>query len=155
VGALKDRPARRIDRAASKVVVSTQHRRKRSRRDRPGRRAKQVEKGDDERIHLHLSGSYELNLGNDRFLRGEGSTTIELDRAAAEKLRIGIGQRLQGAAPAGKDFLKAVGAMPATLQSTSEILKRLSDPETQKALRQVEQLLRLLPQTPDKRESER
>jgi hypothetical protein len=88
-----------------------------------------------------------LNLGNDRFVRGEGSTTIELDRAAAEKLRIGIGQMLHGAAPAGKDFLKAVAALPATLKSTSEILKRLSDPETQKALRQVEQLLRLLPQS--------
>ena len=155
VGARKNRPARRIARASSEDVVSTERRRKRSRRDGPSRRARQVGKGDDARIHLHLSGSYELNLGNDRFVRGEGSTTIELDRAAAEKLRIGIGQRLHGAAPAGKDFLKAVGAMPATLKSTSEILKSLSDPETQKALRQVEQLLRLLPQSPDKPESGR
>jgi hypothetical protein len=30
----------------------------------------------------------------------------------------------------------------------SEILKALSDPETQEALRQVEQLLRFLPQSP-------
>ena len=151
----RNRSARRIARASSKGVVSKERRRKRSRRDRPGQRAKQVGKGDDARIHLHLSGSYELNLGNDRFMRGEGSTTIELDQAAAEILRIGIGQKLFGAAPAGKDFLEAVRAMPATLKSTSEILKSLSDPETQKALRQVEQLMQLLPQSPDKPESGR
>lgn len=146
-GARKKRSARRSARASSEGVAATERRRKRSRREGPGRRAKQAEKGDATGIHLYVSGSYELNLGNDRVVRGEGSTTFQLDRAAAEKLRIGIEQRVHGATPAGKDFLKAVGAMPATLKSTSEILKTLSDPETQKALRQVEELLRLLPQS--------
>jgi hypothetical protein len=146
-GARKNRPAHRIARASSEDVVSTERRRNRSRRARPGRRARQVEKGDDARIHLHLSGSYELNLGNDRFARGEGSTTIRLDRAVAERLRIGIGQRLQGAGEDRKEFLNAVGTIPATLDSISEILKALSDPKTQEALRQVEQLLQLLPQS--------
>jgi hypothetical protein len=136
-----NRPARRIARASSEDVASTERRRKRSPRNAVGRRARQVEKGDDGHIHLHLSGSFELNLGKERFMHGEGSTTIELDRDAVEKLRIGMAQSLHGA---GKDVLKAVEALPGTLQSTSEILSSLSDPETQKALRQIEQLLRLL-----------
>ncbi|WP_345324492.1 hypothetical protein [Novipirellula rosea] len=94
-----------------------------------------------------MSGSYELHLGNDRFVRGEGSTTIKIDRATAEKLRIGIVQSLHEATPASNDLLKAVASLPASLNSTSEILKSLSDPETQKTLRQVEQLLRMIPQS--------
>tara|TARA_R110002073_G_scaffold73085_17_gene178861 strand:+ start:9501 stop:10145 length:645 start_codon:yes stop_codon:yes gene_type:complete len=143
----KDRKARRLARSASEHGVSTERRRKRSSRNGPDRLARQVKKGNDEPIQLHLSGSYELNLGNDRFVRGEGSTTIKIDRATAEKLRIGIVQSLHEATPASNDLLKAVASLPASLNSTSEILKSLSDPETQKTLRQVEQLLRMIPQS--------
>lgn len=149
----RNRPARRKTHATSEDVVLKKRRRKRPRRERPGQRVEQVGQGDDARIHLRLSGSFELNLGNGRFIRGEGRTTIELDQAAAKMLRLGLGQKLLDAAPAGKDLLKAVGAMPETLKSTSEILKSLSNPDTQRALRQVEQLMQLLPQSPDKPES--
>ena len=68
-----------------------------------------------------------------------GRPQIECLRALEEKLHEG--------APAGKEILKAVGALPATMKSLSEILTALSDPETQQALRRAEQLLRLLPQS--------
>ncbi len=143
----KDRKARRIARSAFEHGGATERRRKRLSRKGQDRLARKVENGDNTPIHLHLSGSYELNLGNDRFVRGEGSTTIKIDRATAEKLRIGITQSLHEAAPAGNDLLKAVASLPASLHSTSEILKSLSDPETQETLRQVEQLLRMIPQS--------
>ena len=65
VGARKNRQARRIARASSEDVVSTERRRKGSRRDGPGRRARQVGKGDDARIHLHLRARSRINY---RFL---------------------------------------------------------------------------------------
>ena len=50
--------------------------------------------------------------------RGDGSTTIELDRAATEKLRTVIGQRLDETAPVVNELLEA----PSMDEPKAEIL---------------------------------
>ena len=94
---------------------------------------------------LQLNGSFSLELGGTNVIHGEGSTTIELDRAAVEKLAEGMEQNLNKAVPALSDWLQIIETLPQTLESTSQILNRLTDPKTQQQLQQVEQLLRLLP----------
>lgn len=94
---------------------------------------------------LQLNGSFSLELGGTNVVHGEGSTTIELDRATMEKLAEGMEQNLNKAVPALSDWLQVIEALPQTLESTSQILNRLTDPKTQQQLQQVEQLLRLLP----------
>jgi hypothetical protein len=144
-GKKKSRRARRILRASADDLESAEGRRKRSSRNGRGRRAnrdnKRSKPAQNATIRLHLSGSFESDLGNDRVVRGEGSTTLELDRAATEILRTALGARLNETAPVVRDLLKGIAALPATLESTSEILRSLADPETQDNLRQVEQLL--------------
>jgi hypothetical protein len=150
-GSRNRRRARRAVRTTADGVASSERQRKRSprheRRRRGGRERERSQSAEGSPVHLHVSGSYELNLGNDRVIRGEGSTTIHLDRATADKLHTVVRQRLDRAAPAGKDLLKVLASLPKTLESTSEILKSLSDPKTQESLRQVEQLLQLLPRS--------
>lgn len=95
---------------------------------------------------LQLNGSFSLELGGTNVVHGEGSTTIELDRATVEKLAEGMEQNLDKAVPVLSNWLQIIEALPQTLESTSQILNRLTDPKTQQQLQQVEQLLRLLPQ---------
>ncbi len=145
------RGARRAGRAVSDVTPEQRKTKRSSRqgRDRVGRRAKQrPNKTEQAPIRLHLNGSFELNLGNERGVRGEGTTIIELDQATTEQLRSVIGKKLGQAGPIAKDLLKVAAQLPQTLQSTAEILKLIADPDTQQNLRQVEQLLRLLQQYP-------
>ena len=97
---------------------------------------------------LHLDGLFELNLGENRIVRGEGSTTIKLDQADVEKLRAIMDEKLDETTPMVSELLSVIQGLPETLRTTSEILSRLSDPETQSNLRQVEQLLRLMQKTP-------
>jgi hypothetical protein len=155
----KSRRARRILRASADNLEPAERRRKRSSRNGRGRRANRDKKrwkpAENAPIRLHLSGSFEWNLGSDRVVRGEGSITLELDRAATEKLRTALVERLNETAPVVRDLLKGIAALPATLESTSESLKSLADPETQNNLRQVEQLLRLLRQSPAKPDSDK
>jgi hypothetical protein len=96
---------------------------------------------------LHVQGSYELDLGFGNVIRGEGSTTVQLDRASAEKLRADSVRKLGEAAPVAKDLLRVIVTLPETVERTAEILKILSDPETQQSMRQVEQVLRLIPRS--------
>jgi hypothetical protein len=150
-GSRNRRRARRAVRTTADGVASSERQRKRSprheRRRRGGRERERSQSEEGSPVHLHVSGSYELNLGKDSVIRGEGSTTIHLDQAAADKLHTVVRQGLDRAAPAGKDLLKVLLALPQTLESTSKILKSLSDPKTQESLRQVEQLLQLLPRS--------
>ncbi len=99
---------------------------------------------------LYLSGSFALNMGGKVISQGEGNVTLELDQATAEQLEEIIGKQMDQVVPLTKDFLQAIVTLPETIRSTSEILKRLSEPDTQRNLQQVEQLLQLFSQLPDR-----
>ncbi len=124
-------------------------RKRNARPDRPARPAQTAEQAPQatEPVYgrLQLNGSFSLELGGTNVVHGEGSTTIELDRATVEKLAEGMEQNLNKALPALSDWLQVIETLPQTLESTSQILNRLTDPKTQQQLQQVEQLLRLLP----------
>ena len=146
----KVRGSRRAGRAVSDATPERRKAKRSSRggRSRADRRSKQrPNKAEQAPIRLHLNGSFELNLGNDRGVRGEGTTIIELDQATTQRLRSLIGKQLEQAGPLAKDLLTVAAQLPQTLHSTAEILKLIADPDTQQNLRQVEQLLRLLQQS--------
>ncbi len=111
------------------------------------RNASQTENVDAEQISLHVRGSFEIRAGEHPFMRGQGSTTIQLNPLMAEKLSLIIGQQMQTAETDGESVLAMLQSLSKTLESTSEILKSLSDPKTQEALRQTQQLLELLPKS--------
>ncbi|KAA5547101.1 hypothetical protein FYK55_01405 [Roseiconus nitratireducens] len=94
-------------------------------------------------VRLKVQGSYEFSVDGVGVARGEGTTTIEFDRAFVD----GVGREIQDSKHVVEDFIRTVVSLPATIESTNETLRMLSDPETQKALRQVEALLRLMPRT--------
>ncbi|QEG39190.1 hypothetical protein [Roseimaritima ulvae] len=145
--------------AEPSVAESSKHkkrRRQRAARKRNGRPARSARPAQaEEQVphpsepvygRLQLIGSFSLELGGTNVVHGEGSMTIELDRATVEKLAEGMEQNLDKAVPVLSNWLQIIEALPQTLESTSQILKRLADPQAQQQLRQVEQMLRLLPQ---------
>ncbi|WP_146522710.1 hypothetical protein [Stieleria varia] len=93
---------------------------------------------------LHLDGSFELILGDNSSLRGEGRITIDVDQNDLQKLNSMVVDHVDWFTPIAHDTLDAVAALPKTIESTREILTLLSDPETQKNLRHAEQVLGLL-----------
>lgn len=101
----------------------------------------------DSKVRLELSGNFDLALGSDIKFQGEGSITLELDQAAAERLGVRMIEQVDRAAPLAKELNEFATGLFEALNSTSHILTSLSSPETQQNLRQVEQLLRLLEQT--------
>jgi hypothetical protein len=143
------RRARRSARRSADKSALTQPRKKRASRNGRGgadRRAqKRLAAGNDAASLVHLNGSFQVNLGHGLGVHGEGSTTVHLDPATHARLRKVIANN---STPAAKEMLQIVARLPETLQSTSEILKILSDPDTQENLRQVEQVLRLLQYSP-------
>jgi hypothetical protein len=104
-------------------------------------------KRDQDQIRVHVQGSFEIQLGEDRVARGQGSVTIEVDSNAVELLGSKVQRMLREYGPSGEEMFSAIAALPGMLKSTSEILNSLSEPETQNALRRVEKLMSLLPQS--------
>ncbi|MDV6028934.1 MAG: hypothetical protein F9B45_02255 [Phycisphaera sp. RhM] len=97
-------------------------------------------------IRLQLDGSFELDLGFGNAIRGKGNISIELDRATAERLGADALGQLDESASVASDLVQTLKTVPEMVQQTAEILKLLSNPETQQNLRQVEQVLRLFSQ---------
>jgi len=126
-----------------------EHQGKRMPRERQARRAKRDEHkppfDENAPIRLQLNGSFELDLGSGNVMRSEGNAAIELDRATAVRLHAESVRQMGHLATDAKNLLQVLATLPETMEKTTEILKLLSDPETQANLRQVEQLLRLLP----------
>ncbi|WP_182865697.1 hypothetical protein [Stieleria mannarensis] len=119
---------------------------KRGRRKRHGKRPKQATTAPAETpIRLQLDGAFQLDLGFGSTIHGKGSITVQLDRATAERLGDESAERLDEGASVADEFLGVVTRMPEMLRQTAAILELLSKPETQENLRQVEQVLRLLP----------
>ncbi|WP_145391819.1 hypothetical protein [Stieleria neptunia] len=133
--AATDRPKKRTGRRNKRV----------SRERKPDRAKPPNPSADDAPIRLQLNGSFELNLGSGNVIRGDGNITMELDRATAERLGAESSERLDDGAEVATEFLQMVTKLPQMLEQTAEILELLSRPETQQNLRQVEQVLRLLP----------
>lgn len=132
------------------VTVQKQSRRpsgKRSRKRTPKAR-KPVQSAEDATIRLHLTGSFELDFGYGILVRGEGNTTTEINHATAAKLGVLVGDWVHDSKPVIQDFLKLIGRMPDTLESTASILRSLADPQAQENLRQVEQVLKLIRPSP-------
>ncbi|QDT07767.1 hypothetical protein K227x_61950 [Rubripirellula lacrimiformis] len=99
-------------------------------------------------VRIKVQGSYEVCMGSVGVVRGEGTTTLELDGAQLERLFHGLEDWVGGSKLGRRDIVDSFISLPSTIRSTNETLKMLSDPETQEALRQVESLLRLLPRAP-------
>jgi len=100
-----------------------------------------------EPIRLDVRGSFEISFGDRSMMRGQGSTTIQLDAATAKSLERMIGLRVETEGRDGESLWGMLQTLSKTLESTSEILRSLSDPKTQEALRQTQQLLELLPKS--------
>jgi hypothetical protein len=113
-------------------------------RDR-GESATQRQVINDGVIRIKVQGSYEVSISGFGVVKGEGTTTLELDGPKVERLTHEIEDLFRGSQPVGQDIVNAIVSLPSTIRSTNETLKMLSDPKTQEALRQVESLLRLLP----------
>ncbi|QDS95180.1 hypothetical protein FF011L_39710 [Roseimaritima multifibrata] len=123
-----------------------ERRRKRAAKKRKQRRDRQSQETPPPPFgQIQLHGSFELNFGGTNVVQGEGKLSIELDRETVE----GLSTLLSGAGtlPASglDNWIRAFQQLPETLKTTNEILNRLSDPQTQKQLKQVEQLLQFLP----------
>ncbi|MCC9658534.1 hypothetical protein [Rhodopirellula halodulae] len=104
-------------------------------------------------IRFEFSGSYNVVIDGKAVAWGEGSTTIELKESWMDRIS-GDGKRsIQESNLVMGDVIDGIASLPATIRSANETLKMLSDPETQKALKQVESLLRLLPKATPVRES--
>lgn len=148
------RSGRRIARAFGPNSVSMERHPKRSTKQRRARRKKRAERrllpADDNRVDLHLNGSIDFDLGSGNVFRSEGSIIIEIDRAMADKIRKGALKHFEQAAPVAKEVLRTLLRVPETVETTAEILRALSDPQTQESLRQVQQLLQLMPRSGDK-----
>ncbi|WDQ15180.1 hypothetical protein [Rhodopirellula sp. P2] len=98
-------------------------------------------------IRIKVQGSYEVTMGRVGVVRGEGTTTLELDGAQLDRLFHELEDLFGGSELVRRDIVDRFISLPSTIRSTNETLRMLSDPETQQALRQVESLLRLLPKT--------
>lgn len=148
------RRGRRIARASGPNSASMERHPKRSTKQRRARRKKRAERRllptDDNRVDLRLNGALAFDLGSGNVFRSEGSIVIEIDRAMADKIRKGSLKHFEQAAPVAKEVLRTLLAVPETVETTAEILRSLSDPQTQESLRQVQQLLQLMPRTGDK-----
>ncbi|PAY18913.1 hypothetical protein CKO51_13865 [Rhodopirellula sp. SM50] len=132
--------------ATDRPTKRTGRRNKRVSRERKSSRAKHPKPTpNDAPVRVQLNGSFELDLGSGNVIRGDGNITIALDRATTERLGAESIEYLDDGTAAATEFLQMVTKLPETLEQTAEILKLLSDPETQQNLRQVEQVLRLLP----------
>ncbi|MCS7468033.1 hypothetical protein NZK35_15375 [Stieleria sp. ICT_E10.1] len=132
--------------ATDRPKKRTVRRNKRLSRERKSDRAKHPKPSpNDAPVRVQLNGSFELDLGSGNAIRGDGNITIELDRATAERLGAVSIEHLDDGTAAATEFLQMVTKLPGMLEQTAEILKLLSNPETQQNLRQVEQVLRLLP----------
>ncbi|KLU02947.1 putative signal peptide and transmembrane protein [Rhodopirellula islandica] len=93
-------------------------------------------------IRLKFQGSFEVSRDGVGVARGEGTTTLEFDGELLDRFAHESGESSLGR----QDFLDGILSLPSTIRSTNETLRMLSAPKTQEALRQVETLLRLLPQ---------
>lgn len=117
----------------------------RGRRKHRSRRSQRASTADDSGIQLRLHGTFELDLGFGNVIRGEGNTSVELHPEHLEKLLGSLGKTSELGPSPQSDWTRLILTLPKTVETTAEILKRISDPQTQANLRQVEQLLRLLP----------
>ncbi|QEF96465.1 hypothetical protein Mal15_04930 [Stieleria maiorica] len=143
----QDRPQQRdsVDRPADDGQ-NEKRLKKRGRRKRQGKRPKHSATTPAETpIRLQLDGAFQLDLGFGNAIHGKGSITLQLDRATVERLGDESAERLGGGEVVADEFLDVVTRMPEMLRQTAAILELLSKPETQENLRQVEQVLRLLP----------
>jgi hypothetical protein len=101
-------------------------------------------------IRFEFSGTYSVVIDGIAAARGEGTTTVELNRSIVDEILRDFEKTIRGSNLIGGDVIDGIRSLPSTIRSTNETLKMLSDPETQKALRQVESLLRLVPKSAGK-----
>lgn len=120
-------------------------RNRRNNRSTSKRLGSRPESGDGKPIVLHFSGHFEIDLGDGNFLRGEGSTSAELDARTVQKWQTVIGRQLGQDSSTVHNLSRALLRLPETLETTNALMIRLADPDTQDQLRQIEQLFRLLP----------
>ncbi|MCA9135364.1 MAG: hypothetical protein KDB00_01360, partial [Planctomycetales bacterium] len=78
---------------------------------------------DDAVIRMRLVGSFELDFGSGKIIRGEGSTTIELDPADINKLFAELDQPTGDGATARSNWMQMILTLPQTVETTAEILK--------------------------------
>jgi|SRR6056297_3051999 len=98
-------------------------------------------------IRFEFSGSYNVVIDGAAVARGEGTTTIELNRSLVDRMFHDLQRTIRDSNIIGDDAINGITSLPATIRSTNETLRMLSDPQTQKALRQVESMLRLIQST--------
>jgi len=98
-------------------------------------------------IRFEFSGSYNVVIDGTAVARGEGTTTIELNRSLVDRMFHDLQRTIRDSNIIGDDAINGITSLPATIRSTNETLRMLSDPQTQKALRQVESMLRLIQST--------
>jgi hypothetical protein len=97
---------------------------------------------------LRVNGSFELSVGDEAVIRGQGQLTVELGQQALRSLRPLVPRQRGEASPAVGRWLEAARQFTETVRATRDILQTLSDPTTQASLRQVTQLLQMLDQLP-------
>ncbi len=121
----------------------------RRQRKRVGRGKHLSQSGDQIINGVSLRGSFEVGLGGHLGTQRQGSIDVQFDQVAVDQLSVIVGERIDDAIPVAKGYLSTIVSLPEILKSTGEILERLSDPGTQRSLRQVEQLLRLMQPSPE------
>lgn len=143
-----------VDGQATKADAASSERgekvkRRRERRAKAARERTESKPGEaaSEPIRVHVRGSFEIGFGNHPFIRAQGSTTLHLDAATAGALGEIIGRQLETDDSDGENLGSMLQMLSEILESTREILRSLSDPKTQQALRQTQQLLELLPKS--------
>ncbi len=140
---------RRRGRRNDNAVGSENRQSQRRRAGRAGRQGKQQASATtEEGNRLQLSGFFDLVLSDDIKAHGDGHINVEIDHATMTQVRGIVDDQVDRLQPLTADILNSVASFPETIKSVGEILERLSDPDTQKSLRQVEQLLRLIQQSP-------
>lgn len=92
---------------------------------------------------IELKGTFSIRWGDLEIAKGEGSVRMDLSDQAVTNATTAASEQIGQLAPVANSYLTVLAQVPATIQTTGEILKSLSDPKVQENLQQVQQILQM------------